>query len=119
MNLLPVSIHHVQPNGAPDPIGCDAAAAKFIPTIRQVVNEEPTFFSRGGSEKVGSERAQREQERRDMERELYRELARYYPQPDGAWKYPELLSKGKQGLIRCTGNILVTHLPISSGGFRS
>ena len=60
---------------------------------------EPRLTEGGGERSVFSDNAKKEWKRRRVDRELYGELSRYYPLPEGekSWKRPPLLLKGKHG----------------------
>ena len=82
------------------PIGFDAEAVKFIPTIREVVNEVPCLHTADTKEtEPVSKHAKRERERRKLVRGLYLELSRYYRRESGSWKSPELFSRRKDRFI--------------------
>ena len=55
----------------------------------------------------GSKHAERERKRRCEERDLFRELSRYYrhPMTGGLWTRPKLMEKG--AFFRCTGDVLL------------
>ena len=98
MRLSTVSTQPIS-DDVPDQIGCDTGAVKIVRKIR-----EPTYKvhclrkgKSGGQPKKGSKSAKDEYERRNVERELYRELSRYYKLEVGqkVWARPPLLLKGK------------------------
>jgi hypothetical protein len=86
---------------------------EVIPTIRQVVNQEPCMRklrkTKTEKETVVSELAMRARRDRDAIRGYYEQLSRYYPLRKGVpWGCPGLLSAGEQGVF----NALTTfHLP--------
>ena len=96
-------MHHVQRNDAPDLIVCNAAAAKVIKTIRDVVYLEhcllTTETKEGEATSVG---AGRERNWRNVERSLYSDLSQRYECPTRSWSQPRLLSEGKHRVLRCT-----------------
>ena len=117
-------MHDVRRNDTYDLIECGAVAAKFISTIRQVVNQEPCLLThaRGGiggrgDVKMISKGAKRQRERWILEQDLYQKLSRYYPRTKGGWTRGELLSKRKKRRIRPTCDISFTHLLLSCTGF--
>jgi len=66
--------------------------------IRPLVSQKHQLLIRHGKRtKVGRRRADAEARRRDEERELFKELSKYYPLGQGqdAWERPPLLSRGK------------------------
>ena len=117
LKLLPVSIHRIQRNGPPDPIGCDTVVTKFIAEFRQAVYQEPCLGkNRKLAQKMGpvSREAAKEQERRDALRSPLEELSKYYLRDAGAkkWEVAELLSRGK-GLFDVFATLnLPTCLPV-------
>lgn len=90
---------------APDPIGCDAGVVKIIQRTRSPIYPQHRLKKGNGVRtKIGLKSAQDEFERRNVERELYRELSRYYRLEwnQVVWERPPLLRKGKHKHDRST-----------------
>ena len=95
-------------------MGCNAVFAEDLPTIRDVVNEEPRLLVNESSEPPVSERAAVFRVKRDIDREFHEELSRYYPlKGEMLWTRPALFLKGKHGRMQRTGNIPLTRFVIS------
>ena len=95
-------MHCIQPNDTPDLVECNTAAVEVIPTIREMVNEEPYLLVTKTIEKSVSHPADMERERRNTERQLYQELSKYYPRGQRPWARSTLLWEGKHGRIKRT-----------------
>jgi hypothetical protein len=84
-------MHHINQNDAPDLIGRDAVAAEVIPTIREVVNEQPLLRLRGDKvkeievAKPVSKHVELGREYGRVERGFFEQLSRYYPWDKGKW----------------------------------
>jgi hypothetical protein len=116
----PVSTHRIQRNYAPDTIGCNLVAVEMIPTVRQVVNQEPCLLRREVKyTEPESSNALEERERRNVERDHYQELSRYYPlaRDQRAWTRPLLLARGKHRCDQITSDIRLTCILLSGRGF--
>jgi hypothetical protein len=90
-----------------------------IQTIRWVVNQEPLLYATKtkDTEAVTFHAKVVRGQRRAL-RVLFQELSRYYERTAGVWTRAELLYKCEHGRIRCTGNVPLTHFPVSVEGFR-
>ena len=87
-----------------------AVAARIIPTTRPPVHQKPRLLT-GQIRKrtaVRSRNAEGEFRRRNEERELLRELSRYYPLGKGqnSWTRLSLLQRSKHGMIAQPANDL-------------
>lgn len=83
---------------APDPIDCNAVAAKIIPESRPLDDQKRCLLTGKGKRKaVSSNHAEREFRRRNMERQLLQDLSQYYPLREGqsGWSRQALLSLSK------------------------
>ena len=72
---------------------------KISTTKPQIYDNHCLIIGHGKRKKAGSRGADGEFRRRNEERELYKELSKYYPLRQGrsAWARTQLLSCGKHG----------------------
>ena len=93
----------------------DAVGIKAISTIKKAPSTEHCLVVKCENTKRSGRDAKSAEVRCNLERELYQDLSRYYPRTLGLWERPKLLSKCKDGCIRCASDIPLTYFIFSVG----